>query len=56
MNLEKRVVINKDSIIDHGRPPQMIAVNEIWIDGMAAWTNAYGLAKELNMEGEYVSD
>ena len=51
MNLEKRVVINKGSIIDHGRPPQMIAVNEIWIDEMAVWTNANGLAEELNVEG-----
>ena len=46
MNLEKRVVINKDSIIDHGRPSQMIAVNEIWIDKMAVWTNKNGLEAE----------
>ena len=50
MNLEKRVVINKDSIIDHDRPSQMIAVNEIWIDKMAVWSNTHGLAEELNVE------
>lgn len=44
------IVINKDSVIDFGRPAQPIATVELRYDGEPFWTNKDGLMEAENAD------